>query len=74
MKASAVKAAPAKSVPPKMVRRPAAKPAPIAKAVAKNGSHGKKTVAKAPAKAQKKAEPVKKSAPAKKVAPARKHR
>jgi tRNA nucleotidyltransferase (CCA-adding enzyme) len=80
---AAAKAAPAKVVsskaaPAKPVKHPAVKAAPPAKTAAKNsnhGSHGKKAVAKAPAKpVHKKSEPAKKSAPAKKAAPAKKHR
>src|ERR1700722_8884282 len=83
---AAVKPAPAKgvsskAVPAKPAKRPVAKPAPAAKTAAKNGNHaghanhGKKAVAKAPAKpVHKKPEPAKKSAPAKKAVPAKKHR
>ena len=79
MKAVTVKAAPAKSLPSKpapskVVRRPAAKAAPVAKHGSKNNTHGKKPAAKAPVKLHKKAEPVKKSHPAKKAVPARKNR
>ena len=67
-----------KAAPAKPVKHPAVKAAPPAKTAAKNsnhGSHGKKAVAKAPAKpVHKKSEPAKKSAPAKKAAPAKKHR
>lgn len=73
-KAAAAKPVPARSIPAKVVRRPVVKAASAAKPVAKSNSHGKKTAAKAPAKVNKKTEPVKKSQPAKKAAPARKHR
>jgi tRNA nucleotidyltransferase (CCA-adding enzyme) len=76
MKAATVKAAPAKAhpskaAPAKVAPRPAAKQ--VAKPVAKNHNHGKKTAVKVPAKVHKKAEPAKKSHPAKKAVPARKH-
>jgi tRNA nucleotidyltransferase (CCA-adding enzyme) len=67
-------AAAAKPVPPKVIRRAPAKPAPAAKPAAKNSTQAKKPApAKLPAKAHKKPEPAKKSPPAKKSAPARKH-
>jgi tRNA nucleotidyltransferase/poly(A) polymerase len=65
---AAAKPVPSKLVPAKVVHRPAAKPA------VKSSAQGKKTAAKAPAKAHKKAEPAKKSHPVKKSAPSRKHR
>ena len=74
-KAAPAKAVSSKAVPVKPSKHPAVKAAPAAKAAAKNSNHGKKAVAKAPAKpVHKKPEPVKKSAPAKKAAPAKKHR
>jgi tRNA nucleotidyltransferase (CCA-adding enzyme) len=68
------KPVPAKPVLSKLVKRPPAKPAPVAKHAAKNSTHAKKATVKAPVKPHKKAEPLKKSHPAKKAAPARKHR
>jgi tRNA nucleotidyltransferase (CCA-adding enzyme) len=62
------KSVPSKSVPAKMVR------GPVAKAAVKHSVPSKKTAVKAPAKVQKKPEPVKKSHPAKKPVPARKHK
>ena len=74
-KAAPAKAVSSKAVPVKPSKHPAVKAAPAAKTAAKNSSHGKKAVAKAPAKpVHKKPEPVKKSAPAKKATPAKKHR
>jgi tRNA nucleotidyltransferase (CCA-adding enzyme) len=74
-KATHAKAVSSKAAPAKPAKHPAVKAAPPAKTAAKNGSHGKKAVAKAPAKpVHKKPEPAKKSAPAKKAAPAKKHR
>jgi DNA-binding protein HU-beta len=77
-KAAPAKAVSSKAVPVKPSKHPAVKAAPAAKTAAKNsnhGTHGKKAVAKAPAKpVHKKPEPVKKSAPAKKATPAKKHR
>jgi tRNA nucleotidyltransferase (CCA-adding enzyme) len=74
-KAAPAKAVGSKAVPVKPSKHPAVKAAPAAKTAAKNSSHGKKAVAKAPAKpVHKKPEPVKKSAPAKKATPAKKHR
>ncbi len=70
-------AAAAKPVPPKVIRRAPAKPAPAAKPAAKNSTQAKKPApAKLAAKAHnhKKPEPAKKSPPVKKSAPARKHR
>ena len=78
VKAAPVKGVSSKAVPAKPAKRPVAKPAPAAKTVAKNSNHanhGKKAVAKAPAKpVHKKPELAKKSAPAKKAVPAKKHR
>lgn len=78
VKVAPVKAVSSKAVPAKPAKRPVAKPAHAAKTVAKNSNHanhGKKAVAKAPAKpVHKKPEPAKKSAPAKKAIPAKKHR
>jgi tRNA nucleotidyltransferase (CCA-adding enzyme) len=75
-KATPAKAASSKPVLAKPAKHPAVKAAPAAKTAAKNnnhGSHGKKAVAKAPAKpVHKKLEPPKKSA--KKATPAKKHR
>jgi tRNA nucleotidyltransferase (CCA-adding enzyme) len=77
-KAAPAKAVSSKAVPVKPSKHPAVKAAPAAKTAAKNSNHanhGKKAVAKAPAKpVHKKPEPVKKSAPAKKATPAKKHR
>jgi tRNA nucleotidyltransferase (CCA-adding enzyme) len=77
-KATPAKAVSSKAAPAKPAKHPVTKPAPAAKPVAKNSNHanhGKKAVAKAPAKpVHKKPEPAKKSAPAKKAAPAKKHR
>jgi tRNA nucleotidyltransferase (CCA-adding enzyme) len=77
-KSTPAKAVSSKAAPAKPAKHPAVKAAPPAKAAAKNGSHGshgKKAVAKAPAKpVHKKPEPAKKAAPAKKATPAKKHR
>ena len=72
VKPAATKPVASKPVASKVASRPLVKPA--VKAVAKNGTQAKKAAAKAPAKLQKKLEPVKKTHPVKKPAPARKHR